>query len=138
VAGDLKIRPTDLYAVEGHRQAGLVLIGDAFATSCPAAGTGTDKVFTDAERLCNVHIPNWLATPDMGQDKIAAFYDDPVKAACDDWAREKAFHLRALSTDNGLTWQARRWARFVVRSAQGLGRRVAARQPHAKARQRTA
>jgi 2-polyprenyl-6-methoxyphenol hydroxylase-like FAD-dependent oxidoreductase len=138
VAGDLKIRPTDLYAVEGHRQAGLVLIGDAFATSCPAAGTGTDKVFTDAERLCNVHIPNWLATPGMGRDKIAAYYDDPVKAACDDRAREKAFHLRALSTDNGLTWQARRWARFVVRSAQGLGRRVTARKPQAKARKRTA
>jgi len=138
VAGDLKIRPADLYAVEGHRQAGLVLIGDAFATSCPAAGTGTDKVFTDAERLCNVHIPNWLATPGMGRDKIAAYYDDPVKAACDDRAREKAFHLRALSTDNGLTWQARRWARFVVRSAQGLGRRVTARKPQAKARKRTA
>ena len=61
------------------RQAGVVLVGDAFATSCPAAGTGTGKVFTDVERLCNVHIPRWLATPGMGADKIAAFYDDPVK-----------------------------------------------------------
>uniref|UniRef100_Q07KL1 Monooxygenase, FAD-binding protein n=1 Tax=Rhodopseudomonas palustris (strain BisA53) TaxID=316055 RepID=Q07KL1_RHOP5 len=138
VAGELKIRPADLYAVEGHRQAGLVLIGDAFATSCPAAGTGTDKVFTDAERLCNIHIPNWLATPGMGRDKIEAFYDDPVKVACDDRAREKAFHLRALSTDNGLTWQARRWARFVARSAQGWGRRIAARPADADARHRVA
>jgi 2-polyprenyl-6-methoxyphenol hydroxylase-like FAD-dependent oxidoreductase len=138
IASELKIRPADLYVTEGHRQAGLVLIGDAFCTSCPAAGTGTDKVFTDAERLCNVHIPNWLATAGMGHDKIAAFYDDPVKTACDDWARQKAFHLRALSTNSGLTWQARRWARFVVRSAQGWGRRITAQQTDADARQRIA
>ena len=59
---------------------GVVLIGDAFSTSCPAAGTGTGKVFTDVERLCNVYIPRWLATPGMGADKIAAFYADPVRA----------------------------------------------------------
>ena len=138
VAGELKIRPADLYVTEGHRQAGVVLIGDAFATSCPAAGTGTDKVFTDAERLCNVHIPQWLATPGMGRDKIAAFYDDPVKTACDDWARQKAFDLRELSTATGLTWQARRWARFLLRSAQGLGRRIAPKRPDADAPQRAA
>ena len=65
VVGPVKIRPADLYVTENHRQAGVVLIGDAFATSCPAAGTGTDKVFTDVERLCNVHIPHWLATEGM-------------------------------------------------------------------------
>jgi 2-polyprenyl-6-methoxyphenol hydroxylase-like FAD-dependent oxidoreductase len=42
---------------EGHLQPGIVLVGDAFSTSCPAAGTGTTKVFTDVERLCNVYIP---------------------------------------------------------------------------------
>ena len=57
----------------------MVLIGDAFSTSCPAAGTGTGKVFTDVERLCNVYIPRWFATPGMGAEKIAAFYDDPVR-----------------------------------------------------------
>ncbi len=79
----VKIRPVDLYVTTGHRQAGIVLVGDAFATSCPAAGTGCNKVFTDVERLCNVHIPRWLATRGMGEDKIAAFYDDAVKTACD-------------------------------------------------------
>jgi 2-polyprenyl-6-methoxyphenol hydroxylase-like FAD-dependent oxidoreductase len=117
--GPVKIRPADLYVSNGHRQPGVVLIGDAFATSCPAAGTGADKVFTDVERLCNVHIPNWLATQGMGADKIAAFYDDPVKVACDTWSTEKAYHLRSLSTDNGLQWRAGRWARFLVRFAQG-------------------
>jgi 2-polyprenyl-6-methoxyphenol hydroxylase-like FAD-dependent oxidoreductase len=101
-----------------------VLVGDAFATSCPAAGTGTNKVFTDVERLCNRHIPDWLSTDGMAEDKIAAFYDDPVKTDCDAWSTAKAYHLRALSTDNRLAWRARRWARFIVRSGEGALRQV--------------
>jgi 2-polyprenyl-6-methoxyphenol hydroxylase-like FAD-dependent oxidoreductase len=124
VSGQIKIRPADLYVTEGHRQPGVVLIGDAFATSCPAAGTGTDKVFTDVERLCNVYIPDWLATDGMDSDKIAAFYEDPVKTACDAWSTAKAYHLRSVSTDNGLSWRARRWARFMARSGEGLLRRM--------------
>jgi 2-polyprenyl-6-methoxyphenol hydroxylase-like FAD-dependent oxidoreductase len=124
VLGPIRIRPADLYVTEGHRQAGIVLIGDAFATSCPAAGTGTDKVFTDVERLCNVHIPNWLASDGMGAEKIAAFYDDPVKTGCDAWSTAKAYHLRSLTIDNGLQWRARRWARFLLRLGQGALRHL--------------
>jgi 2-polyprenyl-6-methoxyphenol hydroxylase-like FAD-dependent oxidoreductase len=101
-----------------------VLVGDAFATSCPAAGTGTDKVFTDVERLCNVHIPNWLRSDSMGSEKIAEFYDDPVKTACDAWSTGKAYHLRSLTLDNGLKWRAGRWARFLARLGQGTLRGV--------------
>lgn len=129
VAGPIKIRPADLYVTEGHRQAGVVLVGDAFCTSCPAAGTGTDKVFTDVERLCNVHIPAWLATPGMAVGKIDAFYDDPAKTACDSWSSAKAHHLKSLTLDDGLSWQARRWARFVVRAGQGMMRRVRRQRP---------
>jgi len=68
VSGDVKIRPVDLCANSGYRRAGIVLVGDAFETTCPVSGTGTDKVFTDIERLCNVHIPAWLAT--YGMDEI--------------------------------------------------------------------
>jgi 2-polyprenyl-6-methoxyphenol hydroxylase-like FAD-dependent oxidoreductase len=124
VTGQIKIRPADLYVTEGHRQPGIVLIGDAFATSCPAAGTGTDKVFTDVERLCNVYIPDWLSTDGMDEDKIAAFYDDPVKTACDAWSTAKAYHLRSVSTDNGISWRARRWARFMARLGEGTLRRA--------------
>ena len=81
VSGRVHIRPADLYVTEGVEKPGVVLIGDAFSTSCPTAGTGTGKVFTDVERLGNVYIPRWLATPGMGADKIAAFYADPVRAA---------------------------------------------------------
>lgn len=120
VTGPLRIRPADLYVSDGHRQSGVALVGDAFATSCPAAGTGTTKVFTDVERLCSVHIPAWLATDGMGADKITAFYDDPVKVACDAASLAKAYYLRSLTLDNNLVWRAQRWARFLVRSGQGM------------------
>src|SRR5262245_12158610 len=105
---DVKIRPVDLYVSAGYRQAGIVLLGDAFATSCPAAGTGCNKVFTDVERLCHTHIPAWLASAGMGEGKLGAFYEDPVKQACDAASEAKAYFLRTLSTETGALWQARR------------------------------
>ena len=114
---------------DGYLQPGVVLVGDAFSTSCPAAGTGTTKVFTDVERLCNVYIPQWLSTEGMGAEKIAAFYDDAEKKACEARCLAKAYHLRSLSIDNGLSWRAQRWARFILRLAQGtrlaIGRQFA-------------
>jgi 2-polyprenyl-6-methoxyphenol hydroxylase-like FAD-dependent oxidoreductase len=119
VSGPVRIRPADLCVTEGHLQPGIVLVGDAFSTSCPAAGTGTTKVFTDVGRLCNVYIPAWLSTDGMDTQKISQFYDDPEKADCEARSRAKAYHLRSLSTDRGLSWRAQRWARFMVRLAQG-------------------
>jgi 2-polyprenyl-6-methoxyphenol hydroxylase-like FAD-dependent oxidoreductase len=124
VSGPIKIRPADLCTTSGYLQPGIVLIGDAFSTSCPAAGTGTTKVFTDVGRLCNVYLPQWLATEGMNAQKIARFYDDPEKQACEDRSRTKAYHLRSLSIDNGLSWRAQRWARFLARLAQGTLRTV--------------
>src|SRR5437764_1226705 len=124
VAGDVKIRPADLYVSTGHRQPGVVLVGDAFATSCPVTGTGTDKVFTDVAQLCNVHIPDWLASDGMGEDKIAAFYDDPVKTECDAWSAAKGYSFRSVTIDNRLAWQAQRWARFVAGLSGGTLRRM--------------
>jgi len=124
VTGDIKIRPADLYVTTGYRQPGVVLVGDAFATSCPAAGTGVGKVFTDVERLCNVHIPRWLATDGMGADKIAAFYDDPVKQAYDAHSAAKARYVRSLSMEAGLPWRARRWSRFIGQLGVGALRHV--------------
>ncbi|MDR3465591.1 MAG: NAD(P)/FAD-dependent oxidoreductase [Xanthobacteraceae bacterium] len=122
ITGEVRIRPGDLYDTEGHRQAGVVLVGDAFMAPCPCTGTGTDKVFTDVERLCNVHIPAWLRTPGMGADKIAAFYDDPDKVACDAWSRSEAYRIRAMTTDDGAYWRMQRWIRFLGRLALGFAR----------------
>jgi len=127
VAGDIIVRPIDLVAAKGHRQPGVVLVGDAFATSCPAAGTGVNKVFIDVERLCNVHVPRWFATPGMNLEKVAAFYDDPVKQTCDTDSAARAFYVRSLSCDAGILWQARRWGKFIGQSGRGAARRVHSR-----------
>jgi 2-polyprenyl-6-methoxyphenol hydroxylase-like FAD-dependent oxidoreductase len=124
---DVKIRPVDLYVSKGYRQAGIVLVGDAFGTSCPAAGTGCNKVFTDVERLCNVHIPRWLVTAGMGTDKIAAFYDDEVKIACDRFSADKAYYLRSLSTETALSWRARRGAKYLAHLGKGALRQAGER-----------
>lgn len=123
IEGPVKIRPVDLYVSEGYRQAGVVLVGDAFATSCPAAGTGAGKALMDVERLCNVHIPQWLATPGMGAEKIAAFYDDPVKRAYDAWCNKKAFGLKSFSIGRGPLRTAERWAKFALQWLKGAVRR---------------
>jgi 2-polyprenyl-6-methoxyphenol hydroxylase-like FAD-dependent oxidoreductase len=128
VAGFVKIRPVDLVATNGHRRDGFVLVGDAFSTSCPAAGTGARKVLVDVERLCNVHIPRWLTMPGMDAAKIASFYDDPVKQACDSFCLEKAFSLRSFSIDPSARWAAQRVAKFVLHWGKGLMRGMLA--PH--------
>ncbi len=124
VNGPVKIRPADLCVTDGYLQPGIVLVGDAFSTSCPAAGTGTTKVFTDVGRLCNVYIPQWLATDGMDDRKMAEFYSDPEKMACEARCLAKAYHLRSLSTDNGLSWRAQRWARFIARLSLGMWRSI--------------
>ena len=126
VTGDIKVRPADLYSSSGHRQPGVVLVGDAFETTCPVTGTGTDKVFTDVAQLCNVHIPAWLATDGMDESKIAAFYDDPVKKACDAWSAAKAHNFRLVSIGSGPYWYAQRWARFLAPLGEGMLRRMRA------------
>jgi hypothetical protein len=60
----------------------------------------------------------------MGEDKIAAFYDDPVKQACDAWSSAKAHHFRSVSIDNGIYWRMQRWARFLNWLGLGLMRRI--------------
>lgn len=124
VDGVIKIRPADLYITKGHRQAGIVLVGDAFCTSCPAAGTGTDKVFMDVQRLCNAYIPAWLKSGGMGAEKISQFYDDPEKCANDASSQRQAYDLRSISIDTGLSWHVRRWIRFLLRAGVGTLRHV--------------
>lgn len=124
VVGAVKIRPVDLYATRGHLRDGIVLVGDAFFTSCPAAGIGARKAMIDVERLCNIYIPTWLATPGMTAEKTAAFYNDPLKRHCDNFSLWKAYDLRAFSIDPGLKRRAQRWAKFVAHYGLGTLRRL--------------
>ena len=135
VTGFVKIRPIDLYVTRGYDQPGIVLAGDAFSSSCPAAGTGALKVFTDVERLCNIFIPRWLATPGMGEEKIGAFYSDPVKMACEAHSLAKAYDLRTISIGASLPVAARRGIRFAGQLGRGALRHAYAQITRTRGRQ---
>src|ERR1700733_4886900 len=125
VTSAIVARPVDLYQTEGYRQArGIVLVGDSFATSCPSAGTGTTKVLTDTERLCNRYIPQWLATPGMGIEKIAAYYDDPDKQAADAYSIHQAKYMRAVTIGREFKWRFRRVGWFGYDTTQHILRSI--------------
>lgn len=117
IASPIQIRPVDLYEMTDVARDGVVLIGDAFSNSCPAAGTGCDKVFIDVERLCNHHLPHWFASEGMAAAKLQSFYRDPVKTASDAHSRAHAFYTRALAVDPHLKWEA---MRLIIRTSQNF------------------
>lgn len=108
VEGSVVTRVVDLYEVSGHLRDGLVLIGDAMRTSCPVPGTGVTRAMTDVAVLCDRLVPRWLATSGMGADKIATFYGDATKVACDADCLAAGEYMRKLTTDPKLSWRARR------------------------------
>lgn len=108
LAGPVSVRPVDLSVSDGYKQPGLVLLGDAFCTTCPVPGVGISRVMTDVERLCNVYIPDWLATPGMGLQKISAYYRDPVKVETDRVGMRVSWYARQVSVGEGLLWRLRR------------------------------
>jgi 2-polyprenyl-6-methoxyphenol hydroxylase-like FAD-dependent oxidoreductase len=118
----------NLSVAENVDQDGIVLIGDAFQTSCPAAGTGVTRLLTDIDRLCNVLIPRWVETPGMGKDKIKEFYSDPVKQATDREALHMAGYRRSFTVDRSLRWQFHRRQHFVRRRIAGYFNQTTARQ----------
>lgn len=106
----------DLSVVEGHLQAGVVLIGDAFQTNCPAAGTGVARLLVDVERLCTEYVPRWLTTSGMSREKISEFYADPEKLAADQQSLKMARFRQALTSRNDISWDMRRRLHFLRRS----------------------
>lgn len=106
----------DLSVVEGHLQAGVVLIGDAFQTNCPAAGTGVARLLVDVERLCTEYVPRWLTTSGMSRKKISEFYADPDKVAADQQSLKMARFRQALTSRNDISWDVRRRLHFLRRS----------------------
>jgi hypothetical protein len=73
------------------------------------SGTGAAKALLDAERLCNVHVPVWLATPGMGADKIARYYADPHKRRSDTHSFRTSLFAKRAALGTGLRWTALRW-----------------------------
>ncbi|MGT2439419.1 FAD-dependent oxidoreductase [Bradyrhizobium betae] len=106
----------DLTMVEGHLQPGIVLIGDAFQTNCPAAGTGVARLLVDVDRLCTEYAPRWLASAGMGSEKISQFYSDPDKVAADQQSLKMARFREALTSRSDIGWDVRRRLHFLRRS----------------------
>jgi 2-polyprenyl-6-methoxyphenol hydroxylase-like FAD-dependent oxidoreductase len=129
VLGPLQIRDKvqswvmDLAVARNVAVDGVVLIGDAYQTSCPAAGTGVSRLLTDVECLAGSHVPAWLTTSGMPAAKLASFYADPEKQAMDARALALAHYRRSLTIDTSGAWRLRRQlARTRRRLVAGLDR----------------
>ncbi len=107
ITDDVRIRMADLDMVTNHDQHGVILVGDAFQTSCPATGTGLTRCMNDVA-LLSEHAPKWLATPGMSSAKLASFYRDTSKIAVDSRAAYAARYTRKFATDGSLAWDLRR------------------------------
>lgn len=107
VTGEVESGRVDLYQVHGDTQPGVVMIGDACQSACPATGMGLDKVLTDVDVLSEC-IPRWLATPGMSTSKLGDFYQHPRKRAMDSRALQRAQDHRRLVIDQSLRWQIHR------------------------------
>jgi 2-polyprenyl-6-methoxyphenol hydroxylase-like FAD-dependent oxidoreductase len=127
--GPVEARPVDLYTSDGFRRDGVVMIGDVFQAACPATGMGIVRLLTDIEQLATVHVPQWLASPGMGAAKIATFYDDPVKRACDDKTMHDSEYRRSVSTETSLSWQLHRYRVGMTERLKGW-RNHALTSPH--------
>jgi 2-polyprenyl-6-methoxyphenol hydroxylase-like FAD-dependent oxidoreductase len=119
IDGQVSIRPIDLVRMNEPQRSGIVLVGDAYSTSCPAAGTGANKVLTDVQRLCSTYVPTWLGKETIEAADVADFYADPVKAQCESDSLQKALWLHRVSTGTSMGLRSWRGARFVAQSALG-------------------
>jgi 2-polyprenyl-6-methoxyphenol hydroxylase-like FAD-dependent oxidoreductase len=104
----IQARAVSLYQTVNASLPGIVLIGDAYQTSCPAVGSGFVRVITDVDRLCNLHIPAWLSTSGMGWDKTSEYWSDPVKLGVDREALRAAEYRRLAATETSIGWKLHR------------------------------
>jgi 2-polyprenyl-6-methoxyphenol hydroxylase-like FAD-dependent oxidoreductase len=117
-------RPIHLYGPPEANRDGIVLIGDAYSTTCPAGGGGLAKALTDIERLLP-RLPLWFARAGgVRAEDIAAFRDDPVKRASEANAARTAEISRAMAIDPGLYWEARRRRNYYGLRVQSWLRRL--------------
>jgi len=107
IASRIECAAIRLYQVEPPARDGLVLIGDAMQSACPATGTGLSKVLNDVDVLCNVCLPRWFETPGMRHDEILGFYRHPRKLGVDGETLDAAVYGRNVGTRAGVSWSLR-------------------------------
>lgn len=112
VSGEVELRATDLYAIDNPGLEGVVLIGDARRTSCPASGTGISRIIGDVRALADRFVPDWLET----RSEVSQFYADAVVRRLDADLYRRSMNGRSLATDTGPVWRLKRLAQ-KIRSA---------------------
>ncbi len=113
VDGPVEVRVTELYDITQPQIPGVILIGDARRTSCPATGSGLTRILHDVRDLCLVHVSSWLESPALSPLKLAAFYEDEQRIRRDAVTHRQAMDQRALALNTGLLWRLRRWWRDI-------------------------
>jgi 2-polyprenyl-6-methoxyphenol hydroxylase-like FAD-dependent oxidoreductase len=104
---NVNIRPMDVSVVHPRQLDGVLMVGDAFQSPCPAAGTGIDRLLVDVQRLTE-HAVRWMAADCFSATAIASFYDDPMKKASDEKAIHDAIYRRGIVANSGLYWAIQR------------------------------
>jgi len=107
LAGKVETGCVDLYCMDGDPPPGVIVIGDAFQSACPATGLGLDKILTDVDVLSEC-LPAWLATPGIGPDKLSQFYNHPRKRSMDMHALQSAKSQRQAACSGSLRSRIRR------------------------------
>jgi 2-polyprenyl-6-methoxyphenol hydroxylase-like FAD-dependent oxidoreductase len=109
LSGEVELRATDLYTIDDPALDGVVLIGDARRTSCPASGTGISRIINDVRALSERFVPGWLDT----QSDVARFYADSGVRRLDADLHRRSMNGRNLAVSTGLAWRLRRLAHKV-------------------------
>jgi 2-polyprenyl-6-methoxyphenol hydroxylase-like FAD-dependent oxidoreductase len=104
LTGDVEMRVTDLYAVDASALEGVVPIGDARRTSCPASGTGVSRILNDVQMLADRFVPDWRA------GKAAIFAADESARALDDKWHRQSIDGRERAVNTSARWRLRRAA----------------------------
>lgn len=126
----VQCRSSDVAVARDYQRDGIVFIGDAYQTPCPAAGTGIGRLAVDVERL-TVHAIRWLRHDDVSAMSLRSYYDDPIKCRSDRRAIHKAHFRRSIATNASLPWTLRRQSvrikRFVKYSLTNMMQVIQAR-----------
>ena len=104
---------TDLTVAENYFRPGLVVVGDAFQTSCPAVGVGLTRAISDVEALLR-HAPGWFASPKLDVGEVAEFYSDPAKLALDRTTLSASLRRRSNILKHPRLHRAKFVARFAM------------------------
>lgn len=124
VSGKVHMCPIDLYRIAPPTLPGVVLIGDAFQSVCPATGSGLSKIFTDVKLLCSRYVPRWLDAPRLEAQAIQQFYEDPEKAATDHDSVSRALYRKQVSLDSSIRFRLHRGRSYAALWASGRWERV--------------